>query len=93
MSITAEGNTVRRKTFEGWSTGNIIGANIENDEVVSVWCEVCARHADRLHIDPNIKGQARKDLDVYIMGTNFVSKHNVVWEIFPPFSVKRNIVD
>lgn len=80
--MNPKGNTVQLCTFLKWNLGGVIGHKSSTDDsgrpiVTNVWCKLCARHADNIKKDPRIRGQALTDIDKYIIGTNFITKHSV----------------
>ena len=42
-----------------------------------VCCKVCAQNKDALLTHPNCKGTMKKSVNVYVDGTNYITKHNV----------------
>jgi hypothetical protein len=45
-------------------------------KVVKAWCRICAKYSHRLR--SQLKGQALIDAESYIVGTNYVSKANIM---------------
>ncbi|KAK6171761.1 hypothetical protein SNE40_018194 [Patella caerulea] len=89
MSASAESDTtntpspnsrsVQLKTFLRWNTGGQIGVKTDtNGHLTSVWCKLCAKHCEQVIKDTKIRGQAKSDVQKYICGTDFITKHNVM---------------
>lgn len=71
-----KGNSVSLKTFTNWGVSHVIGHVTQADKVSQVWCKTCAKHATKLR--GQLKGQALRDAERYICGTNSVAKGNVL---------------
>ena len=68
-------------TLKTWQFGEDISfKSTEKDSVnyvTSVWCNVCRRQKDNLNKDSRIRGAAAASSEIYIIGTKFITKHNV----------------
>jgi hypothetical protein len=53
----------------------IIGHKIVENNVSLVWCKVCTKHVHKIR--EGIRGKALNDLEKYIQGSGFVTKHTV----------------
>ena len=42
-----------------------------------MWCEICAKNKECIKQDPSVKGESKNVADVFIDGTNYVTKHTV----------------
>lgn len=74
-------NSVQLSTFLNWNVGHIISHEVKNDSlgratVTKIWCKLCARHSDKIHSE--VKGRSREEIDSYIVGTQFITKHTVL---------------
>ena len=74
-SKNTKGNSVLVKTFKKWEVEHVIGNTVNDGLVTKVWCKLCAKHS--LKIRSEVRGQAACDIDQYITGTNYVSKHTI----------------
>lgn len=94
MASTACGNTVALATFLSWNATDIgykTAENVPGRAVVSsVWCKVCAKDIDNVKSDNRIRGKAREQLDIYVMGTNDVTKHNARRHLSSEVSYKKH---
>ena len=68
---------VKLSTFQRWSLGSVIGYKVQGDNVVQVYCKLCAKHSDKILSSSSLKGKARLSAEKYISGSKFVSKHTV----------------
>lgn len=74
------GNKVKLQTFKSWNFAEIGYKVIEESDVSYVnfvWCKLCAKNKDCVSQGPSVKGASRNVADVFIEGTNFVTKHTV----------------
>ena len=76
-----KGNYVQLSTFQKWNIGDVTGYKTQvidsKNMVVLVWCKTCARHVNEIRKDPKIRGTALREIDKYVMGTNYVTKWTV----------------
>ncbi len=81
MAGSSKGQAVELATFRNYGKDSVIGSNTEDRNgkimVTSVWCKLCAKHKDVILSNPLCKGNARKAIEAYIVGTNVVSKWNI----------------
>ena len=42
-----------------------------------VWCKICAKNKECTKQEPSVKGASKNVADVFIDGTNYVTKHTV----------------
>jgi hypothetical protein len=73
---------VQLATFNRWGVSNYIGVVIQKEDdgrvvVSKVWRKTCSRHIAEIVKDPKIRGQARMEIQRYVEGTTFVTKHSV----------------
>ena len=75
---STKGNMVSLQTFKTYETDNVIGyktTNIEEKVMVNfAWCKLCAKHKNTIYSNPKCKGSAKKCAEVYIKGTNNITK-------------------
>ena len=72
---------VSLQTFETYETNNVIGyktINIEGKIMVNfAWCKLCVKHKNTIYNNPKCKGNAKKSAEVYITGTNNITKWSI----------------
>ena len=71
-----EGN-VKLETFKSWGKVDVLGFNVEGNNVISVWCKLCSKHKDSILKNPFLKGKAKIDALNYTKLVTFVKKCNV----------------
>ena len=78
---STKGNMVSLQTFQTYKTNNIIGyktINIEGKIIVNfAWCKLCAKRKNTIYNNPKCKGNAKKSAEVYITGTNNITKWSI----------------
>ena len=78
---STKGNMVSLQTFQTYETNNVIGyktINIEGKIMVNfAWCKLCATHKNTIYSNPKCKGSAKKSAEVYIKGTNNITKWSI----------------
>ena len=78
---STKGNMVSLQTFQTYETNNVIGCktiNIEGKIMVNfAWCKLCAKHKNTIYNNPKCKGSAKKLAEVYIKGTNNITKWSI----------------
>ena len=57
----------------GYKTINIEGKIIVN----FAWCKLCAKRKNTIYNNPKCKGNAKKSAEVYITGTNNITKWSI----------------
>ena len=76
-----KGNMVSLQTFEIYETNNVTGyktINIEGKIMVNfAWCKLCVKHKNTIYNNPKCKGNAKKSAEVYIKGTNNITKWSI----------------
>lgn len=72
-----KGNAVQLATFKRWNLESDFGYYQENNQVTKVWCKLCSKHTEKILKDPSIRGQAKKDVEIYAKGTIYVTKHTI----------------
>ena len=76
-----KGNMVSLQTFQTHETNNVIGyktINIKGKIMVNfAWCKLCAKHKNTIYNNPKCKGNAKKSAEVYIRGTNNITKWSI----------------
>ena len=74
----AKGNMVSLQTFQNYETNNVNGyktLKIEGKIIVNTaQCKLCAKHKNTIYNNPECKGNAKKSAEVYIKGTNSITK-------------------
>ena len=79
---TSTGSSVELSLFRSWGKDNVIGHEIKirNDKqlVTKVWRKLCAKQSKAIQSHPSCKGPARKAMLVYVNGTPYVAKCNVM---------------
>ena len=62
-------------------SNNIIGyktTEIDGKTMVNfAWCKLCAKHKNSIYNNPKCKGNAKKSAEVYIAGTNNITKWSI----------------
>jgi hypothetical protein len=74
------GNKVMLQTFKNWKFDVFGYKTVVEDGVTYVnfvWCKICAKNKECIVQHPSIKGASKTIADVFIKGTNFVTKHTV----------------
>ena len=78
---STKGNMVSLQTFQTYETNNVIGyktINIEGKIMVNfAWCKLCVKHKNTIYNNPKCKGNAKKSAEVYIKGTNNITKWSI----------------
>ena len=78
---STKGNMVSLQTFQTYKTNNIIGyktINFEGKIIVNfAWCKLCAKRKNTIYNNPKCKGNAKKSAEVYIKGTNNITKWSI----------------
>ena len=78
---STKGNMVSLQTFEIYETNNVTGyktINIEGKIMVNfAWCKLCVKHKNTIYNNPKCKGNAKKSAEVYITGTNNITKWSI----------------
>ena len=78
---STKGNMVSLQTFQIYETNNVTGyktINIEGKIMVNfAWCKLCATHKNTIYSNPKCKGSAKKSAEVYIKGTNNITKWSI----------------
>ena len=78
---STKGNMVSLQTFQTYETNNVTGCktiNIEGKIMVNfAWCKLCAKHKNTIYNNPKCKGSAKKFAEVYIKGTNNITKWSI----------------
>ena len=78
---STKGNMVSLQTFEIYETNNVTGyktINIEGKIMVNfAWCKLCVKHKNTIYNNPKCKGNAKKSAEVYIKGTNNITKWSI----------------
>ena len=78
---STKGNKVSLQTFQTYETDNVIGyktTNIEGKIMVNFgWCKLFAKHENTIYNNPKCKGSAKKSAEVYIKGTNNITKWSI----------------
>ena len=66
--------------FKSWNLEEF-GFKILEENWISyvnyVWCKICAKNKECIKQDPSVKGASKNVADVFIDGTNYVTKHMV----------------
>ena len=74
------GNKVKLQTFKSWNFEEF-GFKILEENGISyvnyVWCKIHAKNKERIKQVPSVKGISKNVADVFIDGTNYVTKHMV----------------
>ena len=78
---STKGNMVSLQTFQIYETNNVTGyktINIEGKTMVNfAWCKLCVKHKNTIYNNPKCKGNAKKSAEVYIRGTNNITKWSI----------------
>ena len=90
--MASKGHSVALSTFKSWGKEEVIGFKTVCTDgktfVNFVHCKVCARNKDAISSHPSCKGEAKKAMLSFVVGTNFVTKHS----IFRHFTGKAHII-
>ncbi len=81
MASNSKGQAIEITTFRKYGKDSIIGSKTEDRDgkimVTSIWCKLCAKHKNVILSNPLCKGSAKKAVETYIVGTNYISKWNI----------------
>lgn len=74
---------VQLSTFQSWQVSDVLGIKTETTtgnvcRVVEVWCRICSKHASKIRGDSRLRGQAKSEIDIFVMGTTNVTKHSIM---------------
>ena len=78
---STKGKMVSLQTFQTYETNNVIvykTINMEGKIMVNFsWCKLCAKHKNKIYNNPKCKESAKKSAEVYIKGTNNITKWSI----------------
>ena len=73
-------NKVKLQTFKSWNFEEFGFKILEENGILYVnyvWCKICAKNKECTKQDPSVKGASKNVADVFIDGTNYITKHMV----------------
>ena len=75
-----KGNSVKLSTFNAWGYSSVIGIKTKVKDgatyVNFVWCKVCSKFKNCV-LNQNVCGATKEAADVFVNGTNVVTKFTV----------------
>ena len=78
-------SSVQISTFLKWnlsSFGYETKTINERVMVTKIWCKVCRPYIDKIKADKRIRGKAQKDIEAYVTGSSYVTKHTATRHIW-----------
>ena len=74
------GNKVKLQTLKNWNFEEFGFIILEENGILNlnyVCCKICAKNKECIKQDPSVKGASKNVADIFIDGTNYVTKHMV----------------
>ena len=47
------------------------------DIIAKLWCKSCRKYTARIQADPHLKGVAKLEMNIFVYGTEFITKHTI----------------
>ena len=74
------GNKVKLQMLKSWNFEEFGFKILQENGILNVnyvWCKICAKNKECIKQDPSVKGASKNVADIFIDGTNYVTKHMV----------------
>ena len=74
------GNKVKLHTLKSWNFEEFGFKIFEENGILNVnyvWCKICAKNKECIKQDLSVKGASKNVTDIFIDGTNYVTKYMV----------------